>query len=709
MNEREELIGLRRLAELEDKAAGIASPEQKGNLLTNSFESLTNAIDPRTFPSSAAKVKDAFTGESQNPENLPEIGNLMFGDKVKQALPFARGNPIAESQIFKNFHPDSEIEFDDNGRAIATLNEKKGFLNQPGMSEADMRDLALDVPMFIGAAKIGSIAAKKAGLGPIVEGLGAGSSIAAASIGTDKVSQILGSEQSVDQKRALILGGLGFVGETAVLFAEKFLGVFSRSKNLFKDDKLTEKGAKVLKDAGIDPDVATPEFIQLFKAQPNNANPEQVARVVTAQSLPKEVKLTRGQVTQSLPDQSVERRIQGGQLGTDAQQTVDQTFKQQADDLAENASLIQQEIGGGVSKVSERGQGAQIAVDAIQAEATTAKQSIKAAFEGAKKLKAQAPIEVVKEFSDTIKKDLINNSFSIEGSVGDRLNQLNKVLNMKGVKSVQVKALESWRKSVSRKLRDAKKNPERGEEAAALGRVLRNFDDSMDNALINGLVTGEEAAIKAWQQARGLRAEFGRKFESDKIVKQLIEKDITQEQGANLILGLAKLGSNRQAVQTLRAIKKIVKDGSPAFTGIKEEAFRQFLRNQPEKGWSALKYRTAVSDFFKDQPTLAKELFNESDRRLINKLKFVSDTTIPLTGSVNHSVSGDRVVQVLVDMFGPGGRRLVEFGKAATNKATFGAGQRATTQEVLRGSPTKERLFTQGTGAAATAITAEEL
>ena len=96
-------------------------------------------------------------------------------------------------------------------------------------------------------------------------------STGAASIGLDQLAQIAGSDQPVDQKKAAILAGLGFVGEFAAPIADRFLSTILSRNRFFRAGKLTPQGREAIKNAGVNPEAVTPEFAKVFSEHAKRA------------------------------------------------------------------------------------------------------------------------------------------------------------------------------------------------------------------------------------------------------------------------------------------------------------------------------------------------------------------------------------------------------------------------------------------------------
>ena len=129
------------------------------------------------------------------------------------------------------------------------------------------------------------------------------------------------------------------------------------------------------------------------------------------------------------------------------------------------------------------------------------------------------------------------------------------------VRGVTLKALETQRRILNNNI-GAAANPT---DRAATTAIKREFDRWMDEAVDGALVSGDASALQAIKEARGLRAEFGRRFEgrgeADKFIAGLLDGSRTPEELVNIALGagqVSKAGGAR-FIERLR----VAADGDP--------------------------------------------------------------------------------------------------------------------------------------------------
>jgi hypothetical protein len=191
-------------------------------------------------------IKSVFTGEGRTefPE-APEFAAAQADaapDEVKQAasLGLAGGGGFTPAQTDEqqiatadyldqtaatgnsNITPDEQAQFDIMAKAIPGLERKTdkhgnlmlkapgmgdfAYLNKPGVSTRDMTEFGLQTAATLPLA---SVAAPVRGAGVMRNMLRGAGGLMAASVEQDKLAEAAGSEQGIDEGRALLSGGIG--------------------------------------------------------------------------------------------------------------------------------------------------------------------------------------------------------------------------------------------------------------------------------------------------------------------------------------------------------------------------------------------------------------------------------------------------------------------------------------------------------------------
>lgn len=360
------------------------------------------------------------------------------------------------------------------------------------------------------------------------------------------------------------------------------------------------------------------------------------AAVEEARNLPRGVKLTKGDITQDVTIQSFEEDVIQGLRGQPAQARLKSFREGQNKALQENVSEIQKQATGKpvAAAAEQRGIGAQRTVEAVQNRAIADRQVISAAYDEARQLDATIDGSLIQEFGNTTSRRLIEDGFDIE--IMPRLQRRLEDLGGLG-EDLDVSKVENIRKRIVRDIESVKRSDP--SEAGAL-RIMRNdLDKKMGDLLDEGLVRGNDQAVEAWAGARELRREFGKTFENNKIIRRIIDDELTQEESVNLLFGGSKMGFKTEAGKIATRVRNILGADSDAFGAMKEEAILRLVRNQTDT-FSGAKFNTAFQGAMKDNPTLMRALFSSEEINQMNSFaKIAKQITDKTPGAVNNSAT----------------------------------------------------------------------
>ena len=146
-----------------------------------------------------------------------------------------------------------------------------------------------------------------------------------------------------------------------------------------------------------------------------------------------------------------------------------------------------------------------------------------------------------------------------------------------------------------------------------------------------------------------MRADFGRRFESDAVIKKIVNEDLTQEESLNLIFGGSQMGFKPKSGAITRQIKNVLGEQSPEFKSLKEEAILRLVKNQSDSTtFSGAKFNTALEKSLKDNPTLMRELFTKEELIDLKKFaRFSKTITDKKPGATNPSGTFNKLARMI--------------------------------------------------------------
>ena len=435
-----------------------------------------------------------------------------------------------------------------------------------------------------------------------------------------------------------------------------------RNRAFFDAGQLTDEGRKYLKSLGVDPDSVTPHFLKEFDSALAQATPEQAARVADAKTLPEPVPLSRGDVLRDPATQALESAAERGALGENAQRVATGFREAQQEALGANVTAMQGQIGAG----RQAGEGIAQAQQRLFEEASTLKTAIRNAYDSAKDKKASVLTEGVDSLLGLLRGRLQGFNPRTAPKATGLIKDLQKFSGAENVKAVSVKTLENWRQQVAALARSND-----SVERAAATELKRSFDDFFESYLDEALVRGDSEAIEAFKKARGLRTEYAKKFEADRIVKDIVADEggeliLTPTEALNKLFTAGKLTGKQGSVKALKKIRMVLGRSSDDWKAIKEEAFLRLFVSQ-EKGsvrngalervFSGDKFATSLEASLRESPELMELLFTSRELEMLNQFKRVAlSATNRVPGAVNFS--GTATVEKILGQMGFVGQQV---------------------------------------------------
>lgn len=593
-----------------------------------------------------AKAKDWVTGSDRTEFDYPELPTTAVLDNhemipIQQKLAYDQGNKIRQSNtLMRNLGVSADdISFDQYGNQAVKFKGKNYYVNKPGASSADLTQLVHDVGLYaIPGMGVGK-AVKGASL--LTKSLAGGATATGTSIAEDLMSD---PSMPVDKVKAGIIGALGFGGELVAPIANKLLTTVFRSKKLYVDGKLTDRGKKVLEENGIDPENITDDMANVFKKRA-----EKSAAPALEEGVEYHVPVSRGQLTGDVHQQGLEQAMLHGAYGEEPQRIMLGLEKQTQDALRRNAEHIKSQYGAGVEYA---GEGAGKIFQDVVEKRKAIRAPVSTLYSDAKKLDAFVPNKHMESFVSDVEQRLINETVPIEGAVKQRIDTLKAIL--KNGKDPSIHQLMGWRKltsSTGRRLYNTDPQSSYG-----LGVLKKQFDDMIQSDITADLIVGDASApalykkaIKSWSDRANL---IGEAFEK-KILKN---PNITDKEALNFIIGSSKTTTNQQAARMVGEIKRIFGAESDQMRMLKDEMFIKIMNGQPADGFSAQKYINSLKRFETDNRAVFNEIFTDRERAALHSLGDVSKKTIYSDKAVNPPRTAHAIARWTNDVFGGAGK-----------------------------------------------------
>lgn len=221
------------------------------------------------------------------------------------------------------------------------------------------------------------------------------------------------------------------------------------------------------------------------------------------------------------------------------------------------------------------------------------------------------------------------------------------------VRGVTLKALETQRRIINNNI-GAAANPT---DRAAATAIKREFDRWLDEAVDGALISGDPQALQAIKDARGLRAEFGRRFEggaeADKFIAGLLDGSRTPEELVNIALGAGQVSkaSGARFVQRLKAAA----GNDPEVIGQLRAA--HFLRLTQDARGQPLTFGKLISNIRQTDygnASVVKALYSPQEWAEIKRLADALEPLVAKGDFARSSGTGERLARMFFQRVGGG-------------------------------------------------------
>lgn len=186
---------------------------------------------------------------------------------------------------------------------------------------------------------------------------------------------------------------------------------------------------------------------------------------------------------------------------------------------------------------------------------------------------------------------------------------------------VTVQGIEQARKRLV-SLRSAASNDS---DRRAARMVMERFDDWQSEAFENALISGDDAALRAFREARAANTQWRQRFFSDdndasRFINRIVTGEVTPQEVANVIVGSGQVGAKGVASRLLTEIAEATQDNPEAMQAIRGGIWNKLTQaTQGADPKAAAKVTRDIVEFLNGPGRdVANRLFTPEQRRLMN-------------------------------------------------------------------------------------------
>jgi hypothetical protein len=192
-----------------------------------------------------------------------------------------------------------------------------------------------------------------------------------------------------------------------------------------------------------------------------------------------------------------------------------------------------------------------------------------------------------------------------------------------------------------------------GANRRAMDRVIGAFDDHVENAMADGLFTGDDRALDALRDARAAYAQHRQTFRSqgagddvgramERIVGRNGGDGATPTEVANWLYGQAKVGGTGLSVRLAQRVRNVLGADSPEWAAVRQGLWSRLSESvEGTMAMGAQKAANRISEFLNGSGrSLAQIMFTGAERDLMARYAGLQRQLIPRPGAVNYSNTG---------------------------------------------------------------------
>ncbi|MGH1374502.1 MAG: hypothetical protein ACRBBW_20870 [Cellvibrionaceae bacterium] len=596
------------------------------------------------------KTKDFLSGaarETRATEELPELGSdvgieYLLGESAKSQSLVKRGalgaamlttfDPVETVKMLEaNTDEPVSLAEDEAGNIIINVGGRLAMLNKPGFSKVDAVQLGGAATLFTPGAQLANLGKQGTVRSVLKQGTAAATTQAAA-VEANQVAQ--GGDFSAKDTAVAGVGGSAAqaLGQALSPILPWIRQKAAQSQTFGEIKELLVEAGKKL---GIGADEIDDDVIKAVLASTDEKlTPNEVLAVAGEQEFG--IPLTKAQRSLEDSSLSLEDSMRSGMLG-DKSQRVMREFEsgQQIPAINEaKENLVSKMVGD--------------APDGVEGEII--KESIRDAESVSSNIVTQAYSEIGdaslesasidKLFNATRKAVIgIDKDRGLKATAGilDQLKKSQVVLSKfrsagAKIKPMHVKQIDLLRRRINTAVDSAENQADKSQVLA----MKRSFDGFMDEAVIKGLFSGDDAALQNLKSAREVFSEYAKMFRQNPLktksgrsipnregafIERVVEANPTAEETVNAIFGASNF-SNTGGARMAVKFKEIMGGDSDGWQAVRRHAIHRLIKTNKVNGEhfvSGSKTSTAIETALEKNASLVKEVFSKEELGLLKR------------------------------------------------------------------------------------------
>jgi hypothetical protein len=254
----------------------------------------------------------------------------------------------------------------------------------------------------------------------------------------------------------------------------------------------------------------------------------------------------------------------------------------------------------------ERGAAMPDVAAAVSREREAARSAAGEMFDVARSQRASVPAIEVARLNSKVADSVSTFILGADGmsAVRRQFETLNQLADLDVPFPRKLQALEQWRARVT------SMTPRDGSPAqAAASRMKNAYDDWLDDAFNRDMIQGTPEAVNAWKDARGAWAAYKQRFDSNRVIRDLAQKETSQEQMAQWLFNSNAVGAKKEAGIVVQRLNDILGTDSKQMAGLRSEVVLDIAAPLFDNTPNIQGFISNYERWFGNNPTLRSSLF----------------------------------------------------------------------------------------------------
>ena len=374
------------------------------------------------------------------------------------------------------------------------------------------------------------------------------------------------------------------IGKSANFLGQRVSRILSKPGAIDEaSGAISETARRAMLEAGVDPEMASRQLAQAWEAEGQKAiaGGGDPARAALAAEFG--IPLTKGQMTGRVPDIANEEAMRAGTRGQAAYDVMDGFGRRQAATITNARNSLADEVApaGNVDAI----EAAEMAQTGIQRAAKEAKDAGSAAYQAFEEMGGGIRGVAAQGFFNRIarrfdREDIVPEAGMTNTASGLKI--VNRMLEGAESGSIPFKRLEATRQRLNQAVRAA----ERGSDSAdayAIKALRSEYDDWLDESVINAISDGTPEAMRKVREARKLWGSYARTYlgkkGADNTIRKIVEDELSPDQVMGWLIGTSKNVGGGQTATVMKKVREVLGADSPEFLALKRATFDRLTMN----------------------------------------------------------------------------------------------------------------------------------